>query len=243
MIYHVLPGDSLAEEFKKTGINGSVIVCREALVSGPVDAASLDEFWNERARFILSEYGEDEIEYHEKTAAELNRLTEFEPGDEVNLWFEYELFCSVNYWFCLSLIDVADAEVYRVEPIGLDEDERWDGFSKFDADALRASFELRTKLTADDVALGQELWLAYRRDDHSELRRLSRHRSPAFPYLREVAAAAIDKDIEPLEIVRAITRAGENDFGKIFAEFKKRAGVYGYGDLQVQAIFDRLESH
>lgn len=239
MIYHVLPGDSLVDEFSKAGIDGTVIVCREALAVGPVDAASLDEFWDQRARFILTEYGEDEIEYHEKVATGLNRLTELETGDEVNLWFEYELFCSVNYWFCLSLID-AEVAAYRVEPIGLDEKDRWDGFGKFDADAVRASFELRTRLTDADVSFGSELWAAYRRRDHAELRRLGKENSEAFPYLKEVVAAAIEQDIEPLEIVRAITRAGETDFAKIFAEFKKRAGVYGYGDLQVQRLLDQL---
>ena len=99
MIYHVLPGDSVAEEFKKTNIDGQTIVCREALVAGPLDGENLDEFWDQRAKFILTEYGEDEIEYHEKVADPLNLLTELTPDDEVNLWFEYELFCSVHLWF------------------------------------------------------------------------------------------------------------------------------------------------
>ena len=92
MIYHVLPGDSVATEFKKNNIDGEKIVCREALVAGPLDGESLDEFWDLRAKFILTEYGEDEIEYHEKVADPLNLLTELTSDDEVNLWFEYELF-------------------------------------------------------------------------------------------------------------------------------------------------------
>ncbi len=215
-----------------------MIVCREALIDGPIDADALHEFWDQRARYILAEHGDDEIEYHEKTAAELNLLTEVEAGDEVNLWFEYELFCSVNMWFCLSLLADTRATVYRVEPIGLDEATRWDGFGKFDADDLRACFELRAKLTSDDITLGSDLWNSYRHREHTTLRELAKTESECFPYLAEVIAAAIDQDIEPLEVVRAITVAGETDFGKIFAEFKKRAGVYGYGDVQVQKLVD-----
>lgn len=243
MIYHILPGDSLVEEFRKTNIYGEVIVCREALISGPVDADSLDEFWQQRARFILTEYGDDEIEYLEKTAAELNKLTELDSGDEVNLWFEYELFCSVNLWFCLSLLKETSAKIYRVEPIGLDEDKRWDGFGMFDADDLQACFEMRAKLIEPEVEFGAKLWDTYRQKNEVKVKQIARNEhASAFPYLGEVAAAANEQDIQPLEILRSITSQGERDFGKIFVEFKKRAGVYGYGDLQVKRLLDQLFS-
>ncbi|MFN0139822.1 MAG: DUF1835 domain-containing protein [Pyrinomonadaceae bacterium] len=240
MIYHVLPGDSLVEEFKKTNIDGEVIVCREALISGPIEADSLDDFWQQRARFILTEYGEDEIEYHDKVAAELNKLTEITSDDEVNLWFEYELFCSVNYWFCLSLLKSTGATIYRVEPIGLDEDKRWDGFGYFAADDLIACFEMRHKLSGSDADLGADLWQAYRRQDERKLIELSSADNEAFPCLRQVVAAANEQDIQPREILRMIASEGEKDFAQLFAEFKKRAGVYGYGDLQVQRLLDQL---
>ena len=241
MIYHVLPGDSLVEEFKKANLDGEVIVCREALISGPIDAPSLDDFWQQRARFILTEYGEDEIEYHDKVAAELNKLTEITSDDEVNLWFEYELFCSVNFWFCLSLLNETGATIYRVEPIGLDEDKRWDGFGHYVADDLKACFEMRHKLSQSDGYLGAQLWNAYRRKDDLKLKELALTDNAAFPCLSEVVAAANEKDIQPLEILRVITAKGENDFGKIFVEFKRRAGVYGYGDTQVQRLLDQMQ--
>lgn len=242
MIYHVLPGDSVVKEFADSGIGGEVIVCREAFISGPIDAEELGAFWDQRARFILGEYGEDEIEYHEKVAAGLNRLTELDSDDEVNLWFEYELFCSVNMWFCLSLLRETGATAYRVEPIGLDEAERWDGFGRFDADDLKACFELRTEFSADEIQLGASLWDAYRKGDHRAVADLAMTESECFPHLKEVAAAAAVQDIEPIETLKAITAAGETDFAKIFAEFKKRAGVYGYGDAQVLTLLERLHS-
>ncbi len=242
MIYHVLPGDAQVEEFKKTGIDGEVIVCREVFVTGPIDAENIDQFWDERAKFILAEYGEDEIVYHETVADQLTRLADMTEDDEVYLWFEYELFCSVNMWFCLWMLSETGATVYRVEPIGLEVDSRWDGFGKFEADDLKACYEMRTRLSGEDVALGAALWQAYRRKDFDKLKELSKGATDAFPYLSEVVAAAILQDSEPLAVVRAITSGGETDFAKIFAEFKKRAGVYGYGDLQVERLFDQISS-
>ncbi len=240
MIFHVLPGDAQVEEFKRSGIDGELIVCREVLVSGPIDAEDLDLFWQERANFILAEYGEDEIDYLEKVAGELLKLTDLTPDDEVNLWFEYELFCSVNLWFCLCLISQTGARAFRVEPIGLKEENRWDGFGKFNADDLEASFKLRTKLSAEDIQLGAALWKAYRHRKYAELKDLAEKETSAFPHLAEVVAAAIEQEVRPAEILRDIVSTGGKDFSAIFIEFKKRAGVYGYGDTQVAKILETL---
>jgi hypothetical protein len=241
MIYNVLPGDAQVPEFKATGIAGEMIVCREALIHGPIDAADLERFWDERARFAVSEYGEDEIVYHDNVARELARLQDLEVGDEVNLWFEYELFCSVNMWFCMSLLKETATTVYRIEPLGRDVEKRWDGFGGFTADDMRAAFELRTWLSDEQVNLGAELWDAYRKRDHQRLKQLAAEcDADCFPYLKEVAAAATEEDICPIEILKEIQARGVTDFRKVFEEFKKRAGVYGYGDLQVQKLLDRL---
>lgn len=242
MKYHVLPGDAQVEEFQAAGIDGEIIVFREALITGPTDADDLDSFWSQRASYILAEYGEDEIEYHDKVAREISRLADVGKDDEVNLWFEYELFCSVNMWFCLWMLRESGAEIYRVEPIGIDGADRWNGFAGFDADALKAAAELRTKFEADDIGCGAALWAAYRDSDHSKLDKIAtRCARDCFPYLGEVAAAAAEQDIRPLEVIREIKAGGEDDFAKIFAEFKKRAGVYGYGDVQVQRLIDKID--
>lgn len=238
MIYHVLPGDSLVPEFKKTAIDGDVIVCRECLIVGDVDAETLPEFWEQRARFVLFEYGEDEFEYHDKVADELAKLADLDADDEVNLWFEYELFCSVNMWFCLSLLSETNATVYRVEPAALSEEDRWSGFGKLNAADLQDCFDARTLLTRDDIALGAELWNAYRKNDHDRLKQLSTAASPAFPYLAEVCAAAVEKDTRPAEILAEIEFEGKTDFDEIFAEFTRRAGVFGLGDLQVRRLIE-----
>ena len=240
MIYHVLPGDAQVAEFIKSQIKGEVIVFREALISGPILAESLDIFFEQRARYVLAEYAEDEIVYHEKVADEITRLVDVDAVDEINLWFEYELFCSVNYWFCLSLLANTGADVYRVEPIGLEDENRWDGFGKFTADDLLASFELRTRLTDDDIRLGASLWRAYAKDDHAALRELGKKATTAFPFLNEIVDAAIEQGVRPLEVVRSIMAGEEKDFAAIFVQYKERAGEYGYGDVQLERLIDKV---
>lgn len=240
MIYHVLPGDAQVEEFRKTGLDGELIICREAFVVGPIGSKEINEFWDERARFVLSEYGEDAIAYHEKVADELLRLGEATAGDEVNLWFEYELFCSVNLWFCLEQLKGSGAEIFRVAPSNATPDDVWKGFGTYSADDLSACFELRIPFSEGDAEIGSRLWNAFAHRDPEELRSLGEYRSPCFPFLKEVCEAAAEVDKRPAAIVSELKAEGRDDIESIFPEFQKRAGVFGFGDLQVQKLIDTV---
>jgi hypothetical protein len=236
MNMHVLPGDSLAAEFRKTGLDGEVVVCRECLVAGDKSGNTLEEFWERRANFIALEYAGDPIEYQENVAYELERLIVLPAGTELNLWFEYELFCQANMWFCLDLLKNSDAAVFRVEPLNVSPDDIWKGFGKLDAAELVNCHEGRTQFSAEDIAIGSKLWTAFRESDAGELFQLGEHRSPCFPFLREVCEAAAEIDTRPMDIVREIKSAGKDDVESVFPEFQKRAGVYGFGDLQVELL-------
>lgn len=240
MIYHVLPGDAQFEDFRKSGIPGEVIVFREAFITGPLGAIDVNEFWDQRARFILGEYGDDEITYQEKVADEIVKISDVEAGDEVNLWFEFELFCSVNFWYCLSELKDSGANLYRVAPINLEPDDVWKGFGGHGPDELTTAFESRTEISRDDLERASELWTAFRYRDGSTLRRLGDYRSPSMPFLKEVADAASEIDTRPLQIVREIRSEGFATIEEVFPEFKQRAGVYGFGDLQVERLLDSI---
>jgi len=236
MIYHVLPGDAQVEAFRKTGLEGELIVFREALITGPIDAADANEFWDKRAQFVLAEYGEDVIEYHEKVADLIDRLSDVDSGSEVSLWFEYELFCSVNMWYCLSALQGSGARVFRVAPINASPDDVWKGFGSHKAEDLLACLEARTQFSAEDIKTGSELWRAYAERDGKRLRDLGEYRSPCFPFLREVCDAAADIETRPAEIVRELQAGGFDTLEAVFPKFQEVAGVYGFGDLQVEKL-------
>ena len=236
MNVHVLPGDSLAAEFRKTGLDGEVVVCRECLVAGDKSGTTLEEFWERRSNFIALEYAGDPIEYQENVAYELEKLIGLPAGTEVNLWFEYELFCQANMWFCLDLLENSEAAVFRIEPLNVSPDDIWKGFGKLDAAELVNCYEGRTQFSDEDISTGSKLWTAFRESDAGELLRLGKHRSPCFPFLREVCEAAAEIDTRPMDIVREIKSGGKDDVESVFPEFQKRAGVYGFGDLQVELL-------
>lgn len=241
MTCHVLPGDSVAAEFSKTNLEGEVIVCREAFVEGDLSGDTLAEFWQHRAQFLMIAHGADEIDYHENVAGELSKIADLQDDAEINLWFEYELFCSVNMWFCLNLLADNRVSVYRVEPAILDRDKIWDGFGRMDAADLEQCFETRTKFETGDMQLGRDLWKAFRHRDHDRLLLLGESETRVFPYLKEVCDAAAKVETRPKEIVDDILATGKKGIAEVFPEFKNRAGVYGFGDAQVERLLLKSE--
>ncbi|HMS08456.1 MAG TPA: DUF1835 domain-containing protein [Pyrinomonadaceae bacterium] len=236
MKIHVLPGDSVAEAFAAAGLDGETVVCRECLVDGDISGETLEEFWDLRANFIEVHYSGDPLEYRERVAYELERLLDAGPEDEVFLWFEYELFCQANMWFCLTLLKTTQAKVFRVMPAGLEPDKIWDGFGAMTADDLAGCFDERVEFTAADIDAACDLWKAFRDRDSGRLLELGEYRSSAFPFLKEVCRAAAEIETRPQDIVNELLANGHTALEDVFPEFRKRAGVYGFGDLQVERL-------
>jgi hypothetical protein len=240
MILHVLPGDAYVETFRNSGIQGEIAVFREALVDGDVTGDTPSELWANRDRYLTAAYPENETSYHRDVVPELEKILAVREGDDVNLWFEYELFCSVNYWFCLSLLHDTAARVFRITPSVRTEETKWRGFGGLTAEEFVTCSADRFELTRKDIDHGNALWLAFRSGNSERLVTLGVYDSPAFPYLSEVAAAASELDTRPQQILREIAGNGPADLCDVFPEFTRRAGVYGLGDLQVKKLLSKI---
>lgn len=243
MRYHILTGDALATQFEQTNLEGSILVSRECLVDGPTQSNTLSDFWEMRAAFVREAYSSSEIEYFNAVAREYTQLLHLPNGSEVNLWFEYDLFCQVNMWFCLWLLRQSNKrlQIYRVFPATLCNRDRWKGFGKLDGKALECCFEHRVLFTEADIFLGAQLWQAYSRNNMTKLRKLALNYSPCFPYLSEVCEAHIERLNGRLErTLRSILEEGVTDFKEIFVKFFHLEGIYGLGDLQVKKLYEQL---
>jgi hypothetical protein len=241
MKVHVLAGDALAEDFKNCAIDGEIAVCRECLIEGEVKADSLEEFWQVRAEFIEKSYGENKEKYFQNVVVEFEKLKNLASRESaINLWFEYELFCQVNLWFCLYLLRESQAKIYRVAPSVRNEEEIWKGFGHLKSDDLEKCFAERTEFTEKDRMLGANLWNAFQNTDYKMLEKLSKTKSECFPYLEEVCRAEIEKDLRPKTVLREIISNGKTEFAEIFPEFSSQAGIYGFGDSQVKRILQQI---
>src|SRR4051794_40854097 len=193
MIYHILNGDSLAYSFPETKIDGEIIVVREGLIDGDLSGDNLHDFWRSRAKYI----GLPEGEYHNNVEKEFEKIMNAPVNSEFNLWFEYDLFCQVNMWFVLSIINglPVKKKVYAVYTSYLNRTDKqfWNGFGRANSSELAICFANRILFNEADLQLGEDLWKAYKSGDLEELIHLAKNQSPAFPYLQEVIKAHVER--------------------------------------------------
>lgn len=246
MTYNILNGDSLAYSFPDAKIDGEIVVIREALIEGDVSGDNLQDFWFSRAKF----FGVTEAEYHDKVVTEFEKIMNVPDNSEFNLWFEYDLFCQVNMWFVMSIINdlPIKKKIYAVYTSFLDKTNKqfWNGFGQANSSQLQVCYADRILLSDTDLQFGQELWTAYKDNNFEELIRLAKNQSFAFPYLQEVVKAHIDRfprdgtNGRPEKVIEDITKNISTDFNEVFKEFWNRESIYGFGDTQLKRIYDKI---
>jgi hypothetical protein len=246
MIYNILNGDALAHSFPDAEIEGDIIVVREALIDGDLSGDNLNDFWLSRAKFLEL----TEAEYHNGVAKEFEKIINASDNTEFNLWFEYDLFCQVNMWFVISIINSLSIKkkVYAVYTSYLDRNDKrfWNGFGKATSSDLKICFADRILLNENDLQFGQDLWTAYKSADFEELMHLAKNQSPAFPYLQEVVEAHVERFPKdgtkgrPERVLEEITKNISTDFHQVFEEFWSRESIYGFGDTQLKKLYDRV---
>ena len=250
MIFHILNGDALAEKFPEEAIEGELIVFRECLVEGPLDGETPADFWQTRAQFISETYGESRAGYEAKMGTEVDKIRRIPGGAEVNLWFEHDLFCQVNTWFILAMLEgrVDNLLVNRVMPQADAGADVWCGFGPADGERLVAAYWNRMPLTRTDLALGKDLWEVYRRHDLQGLEARAAQETKSFPYLRKVVQAHVERypssgqPPRPVAVLADIVSAGTTDFPAIYREFFRREGIYGFGDSQVRSLLAKVRT-
>lgn len=212
------------------------------MVDGPVHAKSLKELFQLRDKFISETYGLDD--YASLTIPEISKITNIQEG-EVNLWFEDDLFCQVNFWFVCSLLYQKDVKVYLVRPNTSLEY----GFGGLDRKGLVDAYQQKQPMTKVNVNQFALLWFAYRNNDIERLLKLGVQVHSDFPFVMKAIEAHFeslpngeDPGLPERTIAEIIEESSTLDFGTIFREFHKRIPIYGYGDLQVKRIYDKVLS-
>ncbi|WP_394665013.1 DUF1835 domain-containing protein [uncultured Chryseobacterium sp.] len=237
-IFNITNGDCLAEQLEETTISGEMIICREALVAGSLQAENLDVFWKVRSEFIAENYGDTKENYYRKVVSECNKIMQIPEDSEVHLWFEDDLFCQVNMWFCLTLIPKdKNINIYRIFPKASKENQ-WKGFSDSERFDLEEALTSRVLFKQKDLELGLNLWEAYQSNHQNKLKQLSKIQSDCFRFLSELITAY--QNINPEFFIQNLIQNGITDFNEVFEKFRDELGIFGFGDLQVKLIYDKV---
>lgn len=241
--YHILNGDLLREQFPLT-LKGQKIVARACLVDGDVSGNNLKALYKTRAQFISTKYkGFSKKDYYDGTVTEFNKITNISEPAEINLWFEDDLFCQVNFWFVIHLLHTSNTKnaIFLVRP----EKHTAYGFGEFDAQALISIFENKIALTK--IAKLASLWVCYQNNQLDKLQKTAEDLELQHPFILNAVKAHIARTPsegklgKPMEsLLQIIKELKTEEFAPVFKEFCKREPIYGFGDLQVRRLFDTI---
>lgn len=242
---HILNGDALLEQFPKT-LEGAKIIMRECLVVGNVLAKDMQDFVSKRALFMQENYALPIEEYIDKSIPELTKIIALNGTQDIYLWFEDDLFCQVNFWFLCSLLKRNKINsINWVRP----EDNLLYGFGGLSESELVIAFEKAASLGEVEIKILAQLWEHFKLKDIAALQKAI----PWLPKKLKVIGPAIQAEIDRHQVGNPFGRPGtfiqnllnENpaiSFADAFKAFHSELSIYGFGDSQVQRMFEQLKS-
>ncbi len=244
--YHILNGDALKQQFPEK-IQGEIIVARECLVDGNVSGNSLDELFHSRAQFISNNYeGYNEQDYYKKTVPEFRKMQNITDDADINLWFEDDLFCQVNFWFTINLLNQSEQQnsIFLIRP----EKQSQYGFGILDESELITVYENRLLLTELDKLA--ELWKLYQKGAIEKLQKTAKELESKYPFILKAVKAHIERistegnlGRPSQSLIQIMKELETEEFEPVFREFSIRESIYGFGDLQVKRLFDEIKNN
>ena len=93
---------------------------------------------------------------------------------------------------------------------------------------------------------GNRLWMAYKNGQLEELYKPFHASISAFPYLQEVVKAHVDRfqKMVQKEDLKKLLKTSQKIFLLIFIkcseEFWNRESIYGFGDIQLKSLYDKV---
>lgn len=241
--YHILNGDALKSQFPES-IKGERIVMRECLVDGDVQGKTFDEFFNTRAKFIQNTYSDSDSEYKDNVLPEFQKMKSINAASDVNLWFEDDLFCQVNFWFIvhyLNALSISEFNIYLIRP----EVHNQYGFGGLTSNELIEIFSNRKKLK--DIESISKLWKAFQVGELQDLKSISLKLSENYPFIQDAVHAHLERlpscnnpGRPKNSLVKIMEDLGTKEFGPVFQEFSQRESIYGFGDVQVRRLYNEV---
>lgn len=248
---HVLNGDATLEVFRKSGIPGDVVVCREMMCEGKATAAeNVQAFLDDRSAHLHQEYGIDPNNYREGIMQELKKLENASEYDELVLWFEFDVFCQINLLFILYYLQQLDIKLPPVSLVSINhhpEVVNFKGFGVLLPHHYPPLFEQRVQLNEADWQLALDTWNAYTRDNPATVNDMRSRPAGHLQYLAEALQAQLERLPFTGDGLNAIQRfflqhlrMGSSPWYNAYNRFWNELKIYGFGDFQLDMITQRM---
>jgi hypothetical protein len=102
-ILHITNGTNLTDYLRELDFTEDILTWQEMLCEGPtIPAIASEAFFKLRAEFFKRTY-DIEVDKTERIK-ELSKLDDVDNYSEINLWFDYDLFCHINLLGVINLL-------------------------------------------------------------------------------------------------------------------------------------------
>ena len=245
---HITNGNVLTDYLKELGYKDDILTWQEMLCEGPtIPKIDSEEFFEIRADFLKSYY-DIEVDTNE-LKDELSKLDDVEKYSEINLWFEYDLFCHINLIGVINLLHQKEIEkpLYLICSGRVEGEKSLKGLGELSPDQIEQHYNDKVLLTQDDKDLAIALWRTYCGKDHNILKPYIVTNSN-FKYMSNCLKAHLKRfphqksGLSVLEdnILRLIRDNQINSEHHLMGYCLNYQGFYGYGDLQMKRLIDKL---
>ncbi|MDH3323925.1 MAG: DUF1835 domain-containing protein [Flavobacteriaceae bacterium] len=253
---HILNGDSTAESFAKSSLQGDVLIWREMLCEGALHKnIGSDTFWKRRYDFFENELGIEKIEYFDKTIKEIIKLDDLSKYSEVVLWFEYDLFCQINLLgACTYLLKSFRKDIrYYLICTGKEKGkQQLQSLTDYHPNHYQTLFDNKIKLSRNNLLFAETCWNLYVENDADKLKSFDFKGHPKFEYLPMAIEQHLQRfpgknglnqiETKILEIIDAGI-SDKKDIVKALLFWQAKETVYGFGDQQYSLILDQLKAY
>ncbi|SHH61664.1 DUF1835 domain-containing protein [Winogradskyella jejuensis] len=245
---HITNGDSLTNYLRELDFEDDILTWREMLCEGPtVPLIDSDEFYNTRKNFLSEFYDVEISKYNLKESISL--LDNIDDYDEVNLWFEYDLFCHINLLAVISLLHQKEINkpLYLICSGRVEGEKELKGLAELSPNQLKNHYKNKIKLTASDIDLAVALWRTYCGKDHNIFKPYIVENS-SFKYLTNCLKAHLERfpnqknglcTIEE-NILKLIKNKDIKSEHHLLGNCLNHQGFYGFGEIQYRRMLDKL---
>ena len=245
---HITNGDSLTDYLKELDYKEDILTWREMLCEGPVTPSIDSEaFFELRRTFLNSYYNVDKQDYNLKS--DIKILDNIDTYPEINLWFEYDLFCHINLLGVINLLHQKeiDKPLYLICSGRVDGETDLKGLSELNPDQLNNHYKNKILLTPEDIDLAIALWRTYCGTDHNILKPYILKNS-SFKYLTNCLKAHLKRfpnqksglDSIEANILKIVKEGDIKSKHHLLGYTLNYQGYYGFGNIQLQRVIDKL---
>lgn len=248
---HIINGDSVLTSLIHLNLNGKKFVWREMLCEGPTEIhLNTLSFKEVRKEFLSRYYHIPPKDYEDKFISQFSIL-EDNQFSEVNLWFEYDLFCHINMLAAIQLLSdfEFDLPIYLICSGRVKGENKLKGLAELTTEEFKQEYENRVLLTKDDIELALHIWTLYNEKNPKKIVPLL-SKDSNFKYLSSCLRAHLERfpnaitGLNVLEenLLNLINNYHITSAHQWLGYSLQYQGYYGYGDLQMQKLIDKLST-